>query len=130
MFAAGPRQAVGDQHQHPADPIVVRVFFRQQLGPPPTGIEQFPEAQLVEEMPGHEHRPPAAGVEHFDRTVLCELPSQLCLIVVAFKKAIEHRQDSFERITSSEVGDDLLLDLSVFAHGADDANILMHGAVG
>ena len=130
VFARRPRQAVGDQHPHTTHPIVVRVLFGPQLGPPPARIEPVPKRQLIEEVARHEHRPPRAGVKHFDRTSLPELPSRFCLIDVPLEKPIEHRQDGFERLASPEVGDDLLLDFSVFPYGTDDADILVDGAVG
>ena len=43
---------------------------------------------------------------------------------------MEPRQDGFEGLAPPEVGDDLLLDLPVFPHGADDADLLVDGAIG
>ena len=51
-------------------------------------------------------------------------------VVISFEKPIEHRQDGFQRIPPSEVGDDFLFHLAVVAHRTDDANVLMHGAIG
>ncbi len=130
VLAGRPHQAVGDQHQDAADPVVGGVFARPQLGPTPTSIEPLPEAQLVEEVARDEHRSPGTGVEDFDGSLGAELLGQGLRPFLAGEKAIEQRQDGFEGVASPEVGDDLLLDLAVLAHRADDADILVDGAVG
>ena len=63
-----------------------------------------------------DHRHPALGacVNNIDRSFFAELPSRLNLVLVAFKKAIEHRHDGFEGIALSEVGEaDVLIHRSI-----------------
>lgn len=79
-------------------------------------------------MPGYEHRSPGAGVDNFQRPFLLELLGQLVGIVVDLEKAIEQRQDGLERIATTEVGNDLLFDLTVLSHRADDADIFVDRA--
>ena len=71
--------------------IVVGIFFGQQLRPTPTSIEQFPKTKSIKEMTHHEHRPPGAGLEHFDRSFLSELCCQLFVIILSFEKTIQQR---------------------------------------
>src|SRR5262249_25367504 len=85
---------------------------------------------LAKEVTGDQHRSPGAGVKDFDRPLLSELCSQWLWMFITLEKAVEQGQDGFQGIASSEVGDDLLLDFVVFAHGADDADVLVDGAIG
>src|SRR5713101_1670797 len=130
MLARRTHESVGDQHQDATDPIVIRIFARQQLRPTLTGIEQWPQTQLAKEVTRDQHWPPGAGVEDFDGPFASEFLGQLLRLLLAFEKANELGQDGFQGIASAEVGDDLLLDLSVLPHRTDDADILVDGAVG
>ena len=78
-----------------------------------------PEAQLIEQSPNDEDRPPVRGFAELGVggiTILAgEEPSELG----------EHIE---EKVLSSEIGDDALLDLTAFPVGFDDADIFVDGA--
>ena len=73
VLAAGPREAIGNQGQHATGPVVAWILVGQQPRPTPAGIEDLPQAQLREEMPHCEHRPPRAGIEDCDRSLFGQL---------------------------------------------------------
>jgi len=56
--------------------------------------------------------------------------AQLLWIVLALQKAVEQRQHRFERIAAAEIGDDPLLDVSVFPHRGNNPDVLVDGSVG
>jgi hypothetical protein len=50
---------------------------------------------------------------------------ELLLLVVTLKKTLQQRQDGFEGVAPSQVGDDLLFDVSLLADRSDDANVFV-----
>src|SRR5208282_4626998 len=88
--------------------------------------QNLPQAQLREEVSDHEHRSPSARIKDFDRSLFGQLLGDLFLLVVAPKKALQQRQDGFQGVTSSQIGNDLLLDASLLAHRGDNADIFVN----
>ncbi len=81
-------------------------------------------------MAHHEHRPPGAGIEKLDRPVLGKLLREFFLLLTALEKALQQRQDGLDHVAATEIGDDLLSDVSLFAHRRDDADVLVDRAGG
>src|SRR3954449_3548314 len=105
-------EPVGDEHEG-------AVGERNAFGPPEVLIEDAPKAQLIEQGPHDKDRPPGRGFAELGvggiRSLAGEEPPELG----------EHFD---EEGLPSEIGDDALLDLTAFAVGFDDADILVDGA--
>src|SRR4051794_9160135 len=114
VLAGRGDEPVGDEHEG-------AVGERDALGPPEVSVEDVPEAQLIEQGPNDEDRPPVRGFAELGvggiRSLAGEEPSELG----------EHLD---EEVLSSEIGDDALLDLAAFAVGLDDADVFVDGAAG
>src|SRR5262245_29869947 len=112
MLTGGGDEPVGDEHKG-------AVGERDTFGPPEFLIEDGPEAELVEQGPNDEDRPPGRGFAELGvvgiRSRAGEEPSELG----------EHFD---EEVLPSEIGDDTLLDLTAFAVGFDDADVFVDGA--
>ena len=76
-------------------------------------------------MPHDEDRPPGAGIENLQGPVGFERRGG-----IAIEEALQEGEECHKGVTPPEVEDDLLLDLSVLAHGLDHAHVLMHDAGG
>ena len=105
-------EPVGDEHEG-------AVGERHTFGPPEVLIEDAPEAQLVEQGPNDEDRPPVRG--------FAELRVRR-ITVLAGEEPSELGEYFEEEVLPSEIGDDALLDLTVFAVGLDDADVFVDGA--
>ena len=107
-------EPVGDEHEG-------AVGERNAFGLPEVLIEDAPEAQLIEQGPHDEDRPPGRGFAEVGvggiMSLAGEEPSELG----------EHFD---EEVLPSEIGDDALLDLTAFAVGFDDADVFVDGAAG
>ena len=108
-------EPVGDEHEG-------AVGERDAFGLPEVLVEDGPEAQLIEQGPDDEDRPPGRGfaelgVGGISRRLAGEEPSEL-------------GEDLDEEVLASEIGDDALLDLTAFAVGFDDADVFVDGAAG
>ena len=114
VLAGGGDEPVGDEHEG-------AVGERDAFGPPEGSVEDVPEAQLIEQGPNDEDRPPVRGFAESGvrgvRSLAGEEPSELG----------EHLD---EEVLSSQIGDDALLDLAAFAVGLDDADVFVDGAAG
>jgi hypothetical protein len=126
--AARPREAIGNQGQHATGPVVVGIFVGQQPRPTPARIEDLPQAQLREELPRHAQRSPPARIEDFERSLWGQLLGELPLLIVAPEKAFQQRQDGFQGVAPSQIGDDLLLDASLLADRRDNADVFVNGS--
>jgi hypothetical protein len=87
-------------------------------------VEDRPEAQLIEQGPDDEDRPPGGGVDHLGVGGIAGLT-----IGVAVEEPPELGEQLDEEILTSEVGDNALLDLATVAIGFDNADVFVDGAV-
>ena len=114
MLTGRRDEPVGDEHEG-------AVGERDAFGPPEVLVEDAPEAQLIEQGPNDEDRPPVRGFAelgvHGIMSLAAEEPSEL-------------GEYFDEEVLSSEIGDDALLDLPAFAVGFDDADVFVDGAAG
>jgi hypothetical protein len=113
---AGRRdEPVGDEHKG-------AVGERDTFGPSEMLVEDVPEAQLLEQGPDDEDRPPVRGIGEmgFGRRAG---PDD----VVAGKEPPKLGEDLDEEVLASEVGDDALFDLAAVAEGLDDADVFIDG---
>ncbi len=104
-------QAVGDEHEG-------AVGERNALGVPEMLVEDRPEAQLVEQGPDDEDRPPGGGVNHSGVGGIVGVA-----LGVAVEEPAELGEQLNEEVLASEIGDDALFDLAVLAVGFDDADV-------
>src|SRR5262249_39214201 len=82
-------------------------------------IEDGPEAELVEQGPHDEDRPPGRGFAELGVRGIRSL---------AGEEPLELGEYIDEEVLPSEIGDDALLDLTAFAVGFDDADVFVDGA--
>src|SRR4051812_19806223 len=105
-------EPVGDEHEG-------TVGERDASGPAEVSIEDVPEAELIEQGPHDEDRPPVGCFAELGvggiMSLAGEEPSELG----------EHLE---EEVLSSEIGDDALLDLTAVAVSLDDADVFVDGA--
>src|SRR4051812_48627764 len=92
---------------------------RNAFGPPEVLVEDAPEAQLIEQGPHDEDRPPGRGFAELGVGGILSL---------AGEEPSELGEDFDEEVLASEIGDDALLDLTGFAVGLDDADVFVDGA--
>src|SRR5262249_30202911 len=111
-------EAIGHEHKGP-------VGQRHVFGSPQRFVEDLPEAELVEQGPYREDRPPSRSIHNLGIGQLAGVES-----LVPSEQALESRQHLDQEVLPTEVGDDALLDLAVLAVGLDDADVLVDGAVG
>ncbi len=118
MLTGRSDEPVGDEHEG-------AVGEGDALGSPEVLVEDRPEAELVEQGPDDEDRPP--GRRHRPTWGAAGSPGSMC--GVAGEEPAELGEDLDEEVLASEVGDDALLDLAVLAVGFDDADVFVDGAV-
>ena len=100
---------MGDQHEGP-------VGVRNAFGPAEGGVEEGPQAHLVEQGVDRENRPPGRGLEDLG------LPRGLGLVAeVSAEQSLELGQDLGEQIVAAQSGDDALREPAVLALGFDGA---------
>ena len=69
VFAGGTDQPIGDEHKR-------SVGERYIFGSPQTSVEDVPEAELLEEGPDGEHRPPRGGIDDLELCWRCFHPAR------------------------------------------------------
>jgi hypothetical protein len=123
VFAAGPYQAISDQHE---SAIGIRNLgdIVAEFGSAEMLVEDLPEAELIEQGPDEQNRPPVPGIENVH---VGGLVGQAWF---AAQDAFELGQKGLQEVLATEVGDHALLDLAVLAVGFDDADVLVDGPAG
>ncbi len=105
-------EPVGDEHEGP-------VGERDVFGQRQVLVEDAPEAQLIEQGPNDEDRPPVRG---FAELGVGEIT------ILAGEEPPELGEHIEEEVLSSEIGDNALFDLTAFAVGLDDTDVFVDGA--
>ena len=118
MLTGRGDEPVGDEHEG-------AVGERDAFGVPEVLVEDRPEAQLVEQGPDDEDRPPGGGIDDLGYGRIAGVAAG-----VAGEEPPELGEDLDEEVLASEIGDDALLDLAVLAVGFDDADVFVDGAAG
>ena len=114
---AGPDQSVGDQDEG-------SVGEGNAFGLAELGVEDRPEAQLIEQGSDDKDRSPGGGIDDLGDGRIAGLTSE-----VSPEQPLELGQDLDEEVLAAEIGDDALFDLAVLAIGFDDADVFVEGAV-
>jgi hypothetical protein len=84
-------------------------------------VEDGPEAQLVEQGADDKDGSPVRGFAESGIVGITSLPGE---------ESPELGEHLDEEILATEIGDDALFDLTVFAVGFDDADVFVDGAAG
>jgi hypothetical protein len=87
-------------------------------------VEDGPKAELVEQGPDDEDRPPGRGIDDLG------IGGRGVFGPAAGKESLEFGEDVDEEVLAAEVGDDALLDLAAVTVGFDDADLFVDGAAG
>jgi hypothetical protein len=88
-------------------------------------VEDPPEAQLIEQGADEKDRPPVRGINDLGFGRIGRFG-----VGLAGKKFAELGKDLDQQIFATEIGDDALLDLTVFSVGLDEADVFVHGTAG
>jgi hypothetical protein len=118
VLAGRGDEPVGDEHEG-------AVGERDTFGSPEVLVEDGPEAQLVEQDADDDDRPPIRGIADVGISRIAGLARGF-----SGEESAELGEDRDEEVLASEIDDDTLLDLAVFAVGFDDADIFVDGAAG
>jgi hypothetical protein len=121
---AGEPMLTGRRDEPVGDEYEGAVGERNALGVAEVLVEDRPEAELVEQGPDDEDRPPSGGIDHVEVGGIAGVCHG-----VAIEEPSELGEQLDEEILASEVGDDALLDLAVLAVGFDDTDVFVNGAV-
>ena len=116
VLAGRSDEPVGDQHEG-------AVGEWDSFGPAEVLVKDVPEAQLIEQGADDEDRPPVRGIDDLGFGGIGEVG-----VGLAGEELAEPGKDLDQEIFTTEIGDDALFDLPVFAVGLDDADILVNGA--
>ena len=117
---AGANEAIGQEHEGAVGERRTFLGLAEQL------VEDFPQAQLVQESADDEHGAPGGGFEDFE-IVVAHFAIQAWL---AAQEALQLRKQRLQHVQASQVGDGALFDLAVLAIGLDDADVHIDSAVG
>jgi hypothetical protein len=88
-------------------------------------VEDRPEPQLVEQGTDDEDRPPGGCIDHLRFSGIAGVPAG-----IASEEAPELGKQLDEEILAAEIHDDALLDLTTFAVGFNDPDVLVDEAAG
>ena len=117
MFTHGTDQPIGDKHK-------CSIGERHTFGSSQTSIEDAPEAELIEEGPKSQDRPPRRGIE--DPRI-----GRWGILRIAFtaQETLELGKNRGEQVFAAQVSDCALPDLAVFAIGFDGSYVLVDRTV-